>query len=126
MRVRNFCALILFASPLFAFAATITREEAMQAAFPGAEIQSSMVFLTDQQMKDASKISGVSVNTALVAVYKAVKDGTELGRAYLDTHVVRTKKESLLIILDSTGKLKRVEVVTFLEPPEYMPPDIWY
>lgn len=29
-------------------------------------------------------------------------------------------------MLDANGKLKRVEVVAFLEPPEYMPPDIWY
>lgn len=104
----------------------ITREDAMRLAFPGAEIQSSMVFLTDQEMKTAAQNSGVPVTTALVASYKALRDGKIIGRAYLDTHVVRTKKESLLVILDAEGKVKRVEVVAFLEPPEYMPPDVWY
>jgi len=107
-------------------AGVITREEALQAAYPGAEIKSSMVFLTDAQVKQAAQIAGSQIPSALVATFQAVKNGQVIGRAYLDTHVVRTKKESLLIMLDTDGKLKRVEVVAFLEPPEYMPPDIWY
>jgi hypothetical protein len=115
---------LLLASQLFA--GIITREEALRAAFPGAEIRYAPVFLTDSEMKEVSAISGTNVTTALVARYKAIVDQKEIGRAYLDTHLVRTKKESLLVILTHEGKVRRVEVVAFLEPPEYMAPDRWY
>jgi Na+-translocating ferredoxin:NAD+ oxidoreductase RnfG subunit len=104
----------------------ITRDEALKLAFPDAQIQSSMVFLTDAEMLEAAKTSSASVPSPLIACYTAVKDKKEVGRAYLDTHTVRTKKESLLVILTEDGKVKRVEVVAFLEPPEYQPNDRWY
>lgn len=104
----------------------INREEALRAAFPGAEVRSSMVFLTESEMKEISQSAGVPVSSAMVARYDAVSNGKAVGRAYLDTHIVRTKKESLLIILDNEGNVKRVEVVAFLEPPEYMPSELWY
>jgi Na+-translocating ferredoxin:NAD+ oxidoreductase subunit G len=104
----------------------ITREEALKLAFPGAQIQSSIVFLTDEEVKEVTEKTGESVPSPLVARYLAVEQGKEVGRAYLDTHTVRTKKESLLVILTPDGKVKRVEVVAFLEPPEYQPNERWY
>ncbi len=104
----------------------LTREEALQSAFPGARIESSVIFLTDQQKKEASEICGQEIDSALIAQYTAWQDGKEIGRAYLDTHIVRTKKESLLVILGTDGKVKRIEVVAFLEPPDYLPSDRWY
>lgn len=120
-------ALILaFGIPVFVGATGITREEALKLAFPDATIQSSVVFLSDQEKKLAEENSGVELPSALVARYVAVRGAEVVGRAYLDTHVVRTKKESLLIILEPDGKVKRVEVVAFLEPPEYQPNRKWY
>lgn len=117
--------LTLFAM-CFTDAKVIGREEALKAAFPGAEIRSEMVFLTDAEKIEVKKVSGSDVPTALVARYSISRSGKEVARAYLDTHVVRTKKESLLVMLNSDGTLKRVEVVAFLEPPEYMPSERWY
>lgn len=104
----------------------ITREEAMSAVFPGAQITQSMIFLTDSEVKEASRLAGSAIESALVARYTATKDGKTAGEGYLDTHVVRTKKESLLLMIDSQGKLLRVEVIAFLEPPDYEPQDRWY
>jgi electron transport complex protein RnfG len=108
------------------FAKTITREEALKSAFPGTEIHSEVLFLTEAEKKEAEKASGASITTLLVARSDLTQNGKAAGRAYLDTHVVRTKKESLLVMLNPDGSLKRVEVVAFLEPPEYMPSDRWY
>lgn len=85
-----------------------------------------MIFLTDAEVKEIAKSSGVAPPSALVARYIATSAGKVVGRAYLDTHIVRTKKESLLIMLDADGKVKRIEVVAFLEPPEYQPSGRWY
>jgi hypothetical protein len=64
----------------------------------------------------------VEVPSALIARYIVRRDGALVGRAYVDTHTVRTKKESLLIALDASGRVKRVDVVAFLEPQEYQAP----
>ena len=119
-------AIFLMLLPGLVFSKTITREEALKAAFPGAEIRSRVIFLTDQEKQEVRTISGTEVITELVASYTAILNGKEVGRAYLDTHVVRTKKESLLVILNPDRTLKRVEVVAFLEPPEYLPSERWY
>jgi electron transport complex protein RnfG len=116
--------MVLFANILLA--KTITREEALKAAFPGAEIRSQVIFLTDPERQEVQKTSGSIVSSVLVASYRALQNGKEIGRAYLDTHTVRTKKQSLLVILHPDGTLKRVEVVAFLEPPEYLPSERWY
>jgi hypothetical protein len=103
-----------------------TREEALARVYPGAMIRAERLFLTDVQLRDARALSGVDVESALVARYVAVTDGKVVGRAYVDTHVVRTKRESLLICLDETGHVRRIEVTAFLEPPEYKATPAWY
>lgn len=96
-----------------------TREEALEAAYPGARFVAERVFLTKDEMRRASADAGEEIPSALIARYRVVRDGSPIGRAYVDTHIVRTKKESLLICLDGAGQVKRIEVTAFLEPPEY-------
>jgi electron transport complex protein RnfG len=103
----------------------ITREEALAASFPGAAIDAERVFLTSEQVREVAALSGSEVPTALVARYVARRDGELVGRAYVDTHVVRTKRESLLISLGPEGRVRRVDVTAFLEPREYQAPEPW-
>ena len=83
------------------------------------------MFLTSEEIQRASDLSREEIESPLVARYVARQDGRVVGRAYVDTHVVRTKRESLLIALGSDGAVKRVEVTAFLEPREYVAPDVW-
>jgi hypothetical protein len=117
--------LVVAGSTLFAQSGLITREEALASVFPGAEIASERVFLTRGEQKAAAEIARVDVKSRLVARYVASQEGREIGRAYVDTHVVRTKRESLLISLEANGKLRRIDVTAFLEPREYMAPERW-
>jgi len=43
----------------------------------------------------------------------------------VDTHTVRTKRDSLLISLDAQGRVLRIDVTAFLEPLEFMAPEPW-
>ncbi len=123
------CVLVLAcgasAVPAPAAAQALTREEALAAVFPGATIRAERVFLSHEQIERAAAIAGVEIPSALVARYVAVRDGQVVGRAYVDTHVVRTKLESLLVSLDAHGRVRRVDVTAFLEPPEYRAPEAW-
>lgn len=115
--------LVLLASR--AGAADITRDEALVLAFPGATTRAEQVFLTADQQKRAAESGGIAVPSALVVRYVATKAGQIVGRAYVDTNTVRTKKETLLISLDAAGRVMRVDVTAFLEPAEYRAPDPW-
>jgi electron transport complex protein RnfG len=105
--------------------AAVTRDEALALAFPGASIRAEQVFLTPEQQKAAADRAGVAVPSALVARYVASRNGEVVGRAYVDTHTVRTKRETLLISVDAGGRVRRVDVTAFLEPKEYEAPDAW-
>jgi hypothetical protein len=103
----------------------LTRDEALAAVYPGAAIRAEQVFLTPTQQKQVLTRAGVDVPSVLVARYVATKDSKVVGRAYVDTHTVRTKRESLLVSLDDSGQVIRIDVTAFLEPSEYRPPDAW-
>lgn len=103
----------------------ITRDEALTTAYPGAELESERVFLTADQVKRAAALAGGEPPSALVARYIARRGGQVVGRAYVDTHVVRTKRESLLVSLNATGQVQRIDVTAFLEPREYQASPRW-
>jgi Na+-translocating ferredoxin:NAD+ oxidoreductase subunit G len=126
MKISRAGLFTLMLLPAALHAKIISRDEALKLAFPNAEVRQSMIFLTKEEQDEASKLAGVPIESGLVARYDALKDQKSIGRAYLDTHIVRTKKESLLIVLSDDGKIQRLEVVAFQEPPEYLPSEKWY
>jgi len=103
----------------------LSRDEALAAVYPGAELQAERVFLTDEQIQRAQELSGGEPPPALVARYVARRNGQLVGRAYVDTHVVRTKRQSLLVSLDPNGRVRLIDVTAVLEPPEYRAPEQW-
>jgi len=113
---------LLFAADV---SAQILRTEALAAAFPGATIRQEQLFLTTDEQTRARDRSGVDTVPALVARYIATRDGRIVGAAYVDTHTVRSKRESLLVSLDGSGRVTRVDVTAFLEPAEYAPSGAW-
>lgn len=126
-RLRRWLPGLAFSIAVTAVAAAqgISRDEALAAVYPGARIRAEQLFLTDAQMKQAATAARSEVASPLVARYVALRDGALVGRAYVDTHTVRTKKESLLISLDAEGRVIRVDVTAFLEPTEYRASEPW-
>ena len=127
-RLSTLCAaswLLLAGSSASAQGGLLTRDEALAAVFPGAVVEPERVFLTVDQAERAAALADGAAPSALVARYVARRDGRVVGRAYVDTHVVRSKRESLLISLDSSGRVRRIDVTAFLEPPEYRAPERW-
>lgn len=104
----------------------ITVEEALELAFPGAELVRETLFLTDRQRQSAAAAAGIDVEGAMMTRFVARRDGRTVGFGYVDTHRVRTLPETLVVILDAAGSVVRVEVAAFREPLEYMPGNSWY
>jgi len=105
----------------------ITVEEALELAFPGAAIKRETLFLDENQRAEVHELSGVQTTSALATRFVATNDGGwVIGYAYLDTHLVRTLPETVMVALEADGAVRTVEVVTFREPLEYMPREGWY
>ncbi len=105
----------------------ITVDEALALAFPDAATERQTLFLSDEQRRRVADDSGAEVSSSLATRYVARgADGAVRGWAYLDTHRVRTLPETVMVVLDADGTVRRVEVVTFREPLEYMPRKAWY
>lgn len=119
-------ALLLLAAP-GAGAAQLTQQEALAAAFPGAEIDRRTAFLTEADLSAARSAAGpdAPVDQSVVTYYVARKNGRPLGVAYFDSHRVRTLNEVLMIVVQPDDRIRAIEVLRFAEPPEYHARDPW-
>ena len=117
--------LLLFMASASAQGGRLTREEVLAGVFPGAAFEAERVFLTRGQMAAIGELARGEVDSGLVARYVVTRGGQVVGRAYVDTHIVRTKRESLLISLVADGSVRRVDVTAFLEPPDYLASERW-
>ena len=99
----------------------MTQQEALASAFPnGAKATRQVHYLTPQQLKAAQKDSGVEFTDRMIVRYAGPN-----GFAYFDTHRVRTLPETVMILVTPDGKIDRIEILSFDEPPEYLPKERW-
>jgi hypothetical protein len=99
--------------------------EALALAFPTADsVERVTLYLTDSAVARVTRRARSAV-PAVVTVYVAWSQGRSVGAGYFDAARVRTEREVLLIVVGQDGRIRRVEVVAFGEPPEYAPPERW-
>lgn len=120
--------LIVFA----AFAATaearlfMTQQEALARAFPtGARVTRQPVFLSKEQLAAAKRESGVDFGDQLIIRYVAMVGERVAGYAYFDTHRVRTLPETVMVVVTPDGRVDRIDILSFDEPPDYEPKRRW-
>ena len=122
-------ALAVALAPAASAAVYLTQDKALALAFPaGTTVERQAVFMTDVQLAKAREAAGpgIPVESALVTRYIG-KDasGRVVGTAYCDTHRVRTLEETLMVVVGPDGKVARVEILAFGEPPDYLPKHAW-
>lgn len=106
----------------------LTQEEALALAFPApATVERRTAYLDEEEVATvAERAKPAKVkDRAVVTYYVGVRDGEPLGAAYFDAHRVRTLQEVLMVMVDPTGRVSRIEILGFAEPPDYMAPDGW-
>jgi hypothetical protein len=101
-------------------------EAAVRALFPACDrIEAKDVLLTDEMAARIEKLARARVPERLVTFYTARKGADVLGYAAIHTHVVRTKQETLSLAFEPDGRIRKITVLSFLEPPEYKPSERW-
>jgi hypothetical protein len=105
----------------------VTLDDALKLAFPDAQTTRETLFLSDEERREIAALCGQELPGGLATRFVASNgQGGILGYAYVDTHVVRTLPETVIVVIDPAGSVKRVEVVSFREPLDYVPREGWY
>jgi hypothetical protein len=83
-------------------------------------------FLDPEQVRQVRELARAPFDAARVTYYVGL-DADSIPRlfGYIDTHVVRTMSETVLIVLDPAGSPGSVEVLSFDEPEDYIAPPRW-
>ncbi len=100
----------------------LTRDEALELAFPGCMVDRETLYLTQDERQRAADLADARIDSRLVIRYRS--DCGDI--AYFDAHRVRTLAETLMVVVDAEGRVTRLEVLSFLEPEEYIPRRTWY
>jgi len=101
-------------------------DEALALAFPECVIERTTEVLSAAEALRVEELAGCELASRIVRPYRARKDGALQGTAYFDAHRVRSKNEVLMLVLGPDERLRRVEVLSFAEPLEYLPKAAFY
>lgn len=127
--LNHFALLLLcatLATPSFA-KIFYSKNEAMELAFgKTAVIEPLSLFPDPAQTAEIQKIAKVTLDSGLFTFYVGKEQGKITGYAAIESNTVRTKPETLMIVLTPEGNLRNVYTLAFHEPPEYLPPERWY
>ena len=132
MRPQNLLVLVALSALLASAGAVDTRklsviDKALDAAYPGAKIERVTCVLTPKQRERVGKLGAQPAYPRKTTfAYVAKKDGKVLGTAFFDSHVVRTKRETLMLLVAPDGTVAGSEIIAFQEPPEYIAQDSFY
>ena len=118
---------------LAAFATAQSRlspAEAMALCFPDSVVTTDPTMLQRTERDQIAKASGEKAPGPMVYRYRAHKGKNLVAVGYVDSHRVRSKKQVLLVIIDTAGKnagkVRRLEVLAFTEPRQYLPTRRFY
>jgi hypothetical protein len=104
-----------------------SKNEAMVLAFgEGAKIENLSLFPDDQQIAEIQKEAKVKLDSGMFTFYVGKQNDKILGYAAIESITVRTKPETLMIVLTPEGELRNIFTLAFHEPPEYQPPERWF
>lgn len=110
---------------LGASAVILTEQEALERAFPGARFEREVLYLTEAQVEGVQERARSRLPSAIVTMVEAYEGDSLVGRAYLDTHTVRTMPETVLTAVSPAGAVRAALVLQFAEPTDYLPRERW-
>jgi FMN-binding domain len=118
--------LLLAAMPSYA-KIFYSKNEAMIVAFGEvAQIETLSVFPDDKQKGKIETEAKVKLDSGMFTFYVGKQNDKILGYAAIESITVRTKPETLLVVLTAEGELSKIVTLAFHEPPEYQPPERWF
>ena len=117
--------LSLFSISLYG-AILITPQNAMRLHFGSdVTVEKKNILLNRQQAASVSQTAKTELKSKIYRSFRALENGDAIGYAVLISGKVRTKNAAVLYLIDPSGSLKAIEIVSFNEPPEFIPSSNW-
>ncbi|MHC4837076.1 MAG: FMN-binding protein [Planctomycetota bacterium] len=123
-------ALPLLLAGSFLAGGSLTHEEALEQAFPKAELGSKTHYWSKEERSHLATQAGVKKVRGMHTAWtvKAKEGGRRAAgsQAWFDLRKVRSKAQDLMVVVDAQGKVVSVTVCRFDEPIDYRPSQKWY
>ncbi len=103
-----------------------SKTEALELAFGKSAVENLSLFPDEAQTAKIQQLAKNKLESGLFTFYVGKENGKIVGYAAIESETVRTKPETLMIVLTPEGELRNVYMLAFHEPPEYMPPERWF
>ncbi|MEI6745435.1 MAG: FMN-binding protein [Methylococcaceae bacterium] len=103
-----------------------SKTEALELAFGKSTVENLSLFPEESDVSKIQSLAKTKLESGLFTFYVGKENGKVLGYAAIESETVRTKPETVMILLTPDGELKSVTMLAFHEPPEYMPPERWF
>ncbi len=104
-----------------------SKNEALELAFgKGNQVDMLSLFPDEQQTAKIQELAKSKLESGMFTFYVGKNQGQILGYAAIETVTVRTKPETLIIVLTPEGEVRNITTLAFHEPPEYQPPERWF
>jgi hypothetical protein len=107
---------------------SLTVPDALRTVFPEAEsFIRRTLFLDGGEIARIATLSGTPVSgiSPLIIRHDAIRENKHIGSAYLDTHRVRTRNQTVMILIDPHGTIRRIMVLANEELPDYHAGGAW-
>lgn len=117
-------ALLLACAPAEA-RVLLSQKQALEVAFPEQKPERRTAYLTDEQVDAAQKQARAKIESKVWSYYVGTSSSGARTYAYFDSHVVRTMKETVMVVVGEEGEVRAVEILSFAEPDDYLPRRRW-
>jgi hypothetical protein len=102
-----------------------TPPQALQAAFPSYQVDRKTLFLTPSQIQQIEQLSRTKTDSSIISYYVARSSAGIAGIAFFDRRMVRTLPVTYMTVLNLSGTIQYVDILSFEEPEDYFPPARW-
>lgn len=104
----------------------VSIEKVVKSSFSSVSaVEPQQLVLTKVQYESIKKRAEAAVRTKIYRYYDIKRGSKIIGYGVLITRKIRTKKATVLYAFNLSGKLKFSEIMSFGEPPEFIPSKQW-
>ena len=105
-----------------------TVEQTMQKIYAAnCEIKKKNYFLSEANHERLVELLQVHKNQVdrTNLYFEETEKGKVVSRVFIDTHRVRTLKETILIKVNANNEVEHIEILAFNEPKDYLAKEVW-
>jgi hypothetical protein len=103
----------------------LAQPQALQTAFPSYQVERKTLFLTSAQVIQIEQVSGIKPDSLIYTYYVARSSAGVAGIAFFDRRIVRSMPVTYMAVVNPSGTINYVDILSFDEPEDYLPPARW-